>query len=293
MKSLIILISNPEAKGTTDRKIKQACLFLESRGYEVETLFTKQRGDAENFARKSIKKSPAFIIAAGGDGTFNEVANGIAGSVIPMAILPFGTTNVLSKELAIPEDVRGALEIAVTRTPKAVSLGKIDSPESSFIPRYFILMAGIGYDGEAVLGINKTLKRFFGKGAYIYSGLRTLIRFHPSELAFRIDGKTYYGYSAIVGKAAKYGGNFTVTPDAHLADPALYICIFNGEQCLDIVRYVFGISVKRHLKFRDVKYQKAENIEISGKACIQIDGDYLGTTPVRIGVAKNIIRLIY
>jgi diacylglycerol kinase (ATP) len=293
MKSLIILISNPEAKGTTKRKIKQACLFLESRGYEVENLSTKQRGDAENFARESAKKSPAFIVAAGGDGTFNEVANGIAGSNIPMAILPFGTTNVLSKELTIPEDVTGALEIAVTRTPKTVSLGKIDSLRSSFIPRYFILMAGIGYDGEAVFGINNTLKKISGKGAYIYSGLRTLLGFHPSELAFNIDGKTYYGYSAIIGKAAKYGGNFKVTPDAHLDDPALYVCLFNRGTGLDIARYVFGISVKRHLEFRDVQYLKAENIEISGKAHVQIDGDYLGTTPLRIGVAKNILRLIY
>lgn len=293
MKSLIILISNPEAKGTTERKIKQACLFLESKGYEVESLSTKQRGDAEIFARESVKKSPVFIIAAGGDGTFNEVANGIAGSKIPMAILPFGTTNVLSKELAVPEDVRGALEIAVTRTPKAVSLGKIDIPGSSFIPRHFILMAGIGYDGEAVFRINKTLKKFSGKGAYIYSGLRVLLGFRPSELAFDIDGKKYYGYSAIVGKAARYGGNFTVTPDAHLADPALYVCLFHGGTGRDILRYVLGISVKKHLRFRDVKYLKAEKIEISGEAHVQIDGDYFGTTPVRIGIAKNIIRLIY
>jgi diacylglycerol kinase (ATP) len=293
MESLIVLISNPEAQGTTEKKIKQACLFLESRGYDVESLSTQRRGDAENLAKESVKKSPAFIIAAGGDGTLNEVANGIAGSKIPMAILPFGTTNVLSKELAIPEDVGGALEAAVTRTPKTVSLGKIDSPDASFIPRYFILMAGIGYDGETVLGINKTLKKHSGKGAYIYSGIRTLLGFHPSELAFNIDGKTYYGYSAIVGKASKYGGNFAVTPDAHLTDPALYVCLFHGGTGRDILRYVFGIALKIHLKFRDVKYLKAENIEISGKAHVQIDGDYFGTTPVRIGIAKDMIRLIY
>jgi diacylglycerol kinase (ATP) len=293
MKSLIVLISNPTAKGTTEKKIGQACSFLESRGYDVETLSTRERGDAEMFARESLNKSPAFILAAGGDGTCNEVANGIAGSKIPMAILPIGTANVLSKEFAVPEDVRGALEVAVTKTPKEISLGKIDSLHSAFPPRYFILMAGIGYDGETVFGINRTLKRLSGKGAYIYSGLRTLLGFHPSELTFNIDGTICSGYSAIIGKAAKYGGNFTVTPDAHPADPALYICLFHGGKGRDILRYVFGIAVKRHLGFQDVEYLKAENIEISGKAHVQIDGDYLGTTPVRIGTAKNIIRLIY
>jgi len=293
MKSLIVLISNPEATGSTEKKIEQACIFLESRGYDVETLSTKERGDAEMFAKASLDKSPAFILAAGGDGTCNEVANGIAGSRVPMAILPIGTANVLSKELAVPEDVKGALEVAVTKTPKAISLGKIESLCSVFPPRYFILMAGIGYDGETVFGINRTLKRLSGKGAYIYSGLRTLLGFHPSELTFNIDGTMQSGYSAIIGKASKYGGNFMVTPDARLTDPALYICLFTGATGLDTLRYVFGISVKRHLAFRDVKYLKAETIEISGKAHVQIDGDYWGTTPVRIGVTKNIIRLIY
>ena len=293
MKSLIVLISNPEAKGTTKKKIKQACLFLESRGYDVESLYTTQRGDAEIFAKESVKKSPAFIIAAGGDGTFNEVANGIAGSKVPMAILPFGTANVLSKELAIPEDVHGALEVAVTKSPRTVSLGSITGLHPSLPPRYFILMAGIGYDGETVFGMNKTLKKFSGKGAYIYSGMRRLIEFHPSELTFHIDGTIYSGYSAIIGKASKYGGNFTVTPDARLADPAFYVCLFTGPTGLDTLRYIFGISANRHLAFRDVKYLRAETIEISGRAHVQIDGDYWGTTPARIEISKNIIRLIY
>ncbi len=293
MKSLVILISNPEAKGTRKEKIKQASAFLEARGYEVERLSTRQRGDAETLARESVEKSPVFIIAAGGDGTFNEVANGIAGSETPMAVLPLGTTNVLSKELAVPEDVKGALEVAITGTPREISLGWIDSPLSSFVSRHFILMAGIGYDGEAVFGINKTLKKFSGKGAYIYSGLKTMFGFRPSELSFDIDGKTYSGYSAIIGKAARYGGNFMVTPDARLTDPSLYVCLFRGGTGRDILRYVLGISVKKHLGFRDVKYLQAENIAISGDAHVQVDGDYLGTTPVRIGVAKNIIRVIY
>src|SRR4030042_3957227 len=99
MKSSIVLITNPEAKKSSRRKIKLASRLLKSRGYEVEILTTTQRGDAEKFAREAAKKSPSMIIAAGGDGTFNEVINGIAGTEIPMAILPLGTTNVLAKEL--------------------------------------------------------------------------------------------------------------------------------------------------------------------------------------------------
>ncbi len=300
MKSSIILIFNPTAKKASGRKIIRASHFLKSRGYNVEVLFTEKKGHAESLARDAIKESPSLIIAAGGDGTFNEVINGIAGSEVPMAILPLGTTNVLSKEIGVPEDIESALEVALKSTPKTVSLGKISgiyenqfTGHSSLVTRYFVLMAGIGFDGEAVLGVNEILKKFSGKGAYIYSGIKTLSRFKPSELFFDIDGKTYSGYTAIIGKAAKYGGNYRITPDARLPDPFLYVCLFKGKSCLDILRYAFGILMGRHLRFRDVEYVKATTVEVKGNAHIQIDGDYFGKTPARVEIVPNIVRIIF
>ncbi len=294
MKSSIVLISNPTAKRASDRKIAQASRYLMSKGYKVEVLFTEKKGNAESLAREAIGELPSMIIAAGGDGTFNEVINGIAGSEIPMAILPLGTTNVLAKEIGIPEDVEGAMEIAVTGTTKTISLGKIAiTRPSSLVSRYFVLMAGIGFDGEAVFGINETFKKISGKGAYIYSGIKVLSGFNPRELTFDIDGKTYSGYSAIISKTAKYGGDFKITPDARLTDPTLYICLFKGKKRLDVLRYVFGIATGSHLRFKDIEYLKANRIQIDGNAHIQIDGDYFGMTPAKIEVAPNTLRLIY
>jgi diacylglycerol kinase (ATP) len=294
MKSSVVLISNLTAKRASGRKVAMASHFLRSRGYNVEVLLTRKKGDAESFAKKALEKSPSLIIAAGGDGTFNEVINGIAGSEIPMAILPFGTTNVLAKELGIPENINGAMELAINCTPKTVSLGKIVLGSSAGAKGcYFCLMAGIGFDGEAVLGINATLKRISGKGSYIYSGIKTLFRFHPAELTFRIDGKTYSGYSAIIGKAAKYGGNFKITPDASLVDPALYVCLFKGKKRLDILKYVLGVTTGSHLRFKDVEYTKARSIEIDGSAHIQIDGDYFGMAPAKVEVVPDTLRLVY
>jgi diacylglycerol kinase (ATP) len=295
MKSSVVIISNPTAKRASGRKVAMASRFLRSRGYNVELLLTGKKGDAESFARKALEEAPSLIIAAGGDGTFNEVINGIAGSEIPMAILPFGTTNVLAKELGIPENVNGAMELAVNCTPKTVSLGKIvlGSPAGAGGGRYFCLMAGIGFDGEAVFGINETLKRISGKGSYIYSGIKTLCRFRPAELMFHIDGKTCSGYSAVIGKAAKYGGNFKITPDARLVDPALYICLFKGKKRLDILRYVLGVTTGSHLRFKDIEYVKARSIEIDGNAHIQIDGDYFGIAPAKVEVVPDTLRLVY
>jgi diacylglycerol kinase family enzyme len=154
-------------------------------------------------------------------------------------------------------------------------------------------MAGIGYDGETVFGIDDKLKKISGKGAYIYSGIKTLAGFHPEEITFTVDGKIYSAYSAIIGKAAKYGGNFAVTPDARLSDPFFYVCLFKGNKRSDILRYAYGITTGKHLKFKDIVYLKAEHIAINGTAHIQIDGDYLGTTPAKAEVVPNILRLVY
>jgi diacylglycerol kinase (ATP) len=294
MKSSIILICNPAAKGMSKTKIERARRLLEQKDYRVELLLTKQRGEAEQLAKDATKRAPLVIIAAGGDGTFNEVANGIAGSEIPMAILPLGTTNVLAKELGIPDSVEGALEVALKKTPKTISLGRIAIIcDSSPVSRYFILMAGIGFDGETVFGINETFKKISGKGAYLYSGVNTLLRFAPDELAVTVDGKTYTAFSVIVGNASKYGGNFRVTPDARLIDPILDVCLFKGEKRIDTLRYILGIVTGSHLKFDDVEYLKARQIAIKGRAHIQLDGDYFGMTPAEISIVPSALRLIF
>ena len=294
VKSSVIIINNPVAKRASKRKVQIAFRYLKSRGYDVEVISTERKGHAEYIAKEAIKKVPSLIIAAGGDGTFNEVINGIAGSEVPMAILPLGTTNVLAKEIGVPENMKGAIDFALSKTPRNIFLGKITIVKKTLpITRYFILMAGIGYDGETVFGLNERLKKISGKGSYIYSGIKTLIKFNPVELIFDIDRKIYYGYSAIIGKAAKYGGHFKIAHDAKLTDPVFYACIFKGKRRIDIVRYFLGILTGKHLRFRDVEYLQTKNIEIKGSSHIQLDGDYFGMTPAVIEVAPDMVKLIF
>ncbi len=294
MKSSIFLIANPTAQKASGRKVAMASYHLQSKGYSVEVLFTRKRGDAETLAREAALQRPHLIIAGGGDGTYNEVINGIAGTGIPMAILPLGTTNVLARELDIPDKVQGAMDRALRGTTHLISLGKITLPDTlPVLSRYFILMAGIGYDASAVHGTNERLKKYSGQGAYIVSGMKTLLKFHPSLLTFTIDGVEHQGYSGIIGNAAKYGGDFSVTPDADLSNPFLYVCIFKSRTRTDIARYVFGILRGTHLQYRDVEYRKAERVVVTGKADIQIDGDYFGITPAVVEIVPDALRLVY
>ena len=297
-----------QGRGAAGR-IARAVDMIKSRGFNVRLMLTGKKGDAESFAREIFKdqseipdtRPVPLIIAAGGDGTYNEVINGIAYSDIPMAILPLGTTNVLARELDIPEVMEKALDIALGGKVQNVCIGKITlsaqlsgvSCQGSGITRYFLLMAGIGFDGEAVYGIKSRIKRYSGKGAYIWSGLKTFISWNPDRLTFNIDGKLCEGYSAIICNAAKYAGHFKVAPDAKLQEPSLYAFIMQGRKRSDILRYVSGIIRGNHLKFSDMAYRKAEKIEINGDACIQIDGDYFGRTPAAIEVVPDALKLVY
>ncbi len=294
MKSSIVLIANPAAQKASGKKVAMASYYLQSKGYHVEGLFTRKRGDAETLAREAVSRKPRLIIAGGGDGTYNEVINGISGTDTPLAILPLGTTNVLARELGIPTDVQGAMERALRGTPRSVSLGKMTiTPALTPISRYFILMAGIGYDAMAVHGTSERLKKYSGQGAYIVSGVKTLLTFNASLLTFSIDGKEHSGYSAIIGNAAKYGGDFSVTPDADLCNPFLYVCIFKSRKRSDVARYVLGVIRGTHLTYRDVEYLKAEKVAIDGVADIQIDGDYVGTSPATVEVVPRAVTLVY
>lgn len=294
MRAPVVLIANPTAYKASLKKIEQAAAFLRTRGLDVALYLTERKGDAEEFARAASGRgnvSVSFLIAAGGDGTVNEVVNGAAGTGVPVAVLPLGVTNVLAKELGIPEQLEGALEIAVNGKPRSVSLGRISLDDGK--SRYFCLMAGIGFDALAVRGLNPRLKRISGIGAHLISGAKALIGWRPERLTFTVDGRRFEGYSAVVAKAKKYGGDFLIAPDADIREPALYLTIMHGRRRLDILRYATGILRGRHLRLGDITHIKAEAVRVEGRAPVQLDGDHEGSTPASITVVPDAAKLVY
>ena len=292
------LIVNPIAGNKALRSIKNIEDLLNKKA-SLTTFITQKKGDAELFAKQISSQfsvpSSQLVIVAGGDGTFNEVINGILSSkesaakkkIVPLALIPLGTTNVLAKELNIPENVGKAVHLALTGTAKKISLGRING-------RYFALMAGIGFDGEAVLRAKDSMKKISGKEAYIFSGINALIKYNPSLIEVKTSEGTFTGYTAVVGKAKCYGGNFHVTPQASLTEPLLDLCLFKGKTRKDLIRFISGVIRERHLNFNDVFYGKFSELEITSnkEVHVQIDGDYFGTLPAKIDVVKDAISLV-
>ncbi|MCL4457798.1 MAG: diacylglycerol kinase family lipid kinase [Nitrospirae bacterium] len=297
----IILIGNPIAGGGALKKIKRAVALLEGRGCNVNLMLTARKGDAEAFAREITQQSAVggqrselLVIAAGGDGTYNETANGLVYSDIPMAILPLGTTSVLAKELKIPDGLENALDVALNGKIQTIHLGKITCTRHSLhVSRHFILMAGIGFDGDTVYSVNEKLKKISGKGAYIFSGIKTLFKYNPSRIILKMKtpNSELIGYAAIVGKASCYGGEFKITPDASLFEPYFYVFVTHNKRRLNLLKHIAEIAAGKHPHSKDISYFKTSEIEIDGNAHIQIDGDYLGMTPAKIEIKQNALRL--
>jgi YegS/Rv2252/BmrU family lipid kinase len=289
MNRSVTIIANPASGGASAGKLEAASKRLEDAGLTVEVRLTERPGDGTRLAHDAASSAPDFIIAAGGDGTFNEVINGIAGTGVPMALLPLGTANVLPKELGIPEDIRGAVDAAIRGRPRPVSLGKIEAGGGS---RYFCLMAGIGFDAAAVYSVNTVTKRFLGKAAFVTSGIRVLSSWDPGQLLVRADGTEYRCRLLIASNSRKYAGHFDLAPGADITEPRLHLFLFHGRGRIDILRYAALILAERTAWARDITQITCRSLTIEGNAHVQVDGDYLGTTPASITAVPGLASLI-
>lgn len=284
----IKLIANPVAGGDARSKIDRAVAWLEARGASVDLALTEKRGDAQRGA--ALAKNAGFdrVIAAGGDGTLNEVINGLAPSAVPLAFIPFGTTNVFALEVGIPFDLEQACEVALHGTPRPVCLGLADSTR-------FLLMAGIGFDAEVVAGVNLQLKRRVGKLAYLVSALAAWLRFagDPIEIVDE-QGRRYRGSSAVIGNGRYYGGRFSITPEASMQEDALDVCLFRRRGRLGFLCSMIKIAFGRPLSESEAWRFKARKLKVTGgQAAVQIDGDYQGRLPQSFCASFGELTLVY
>ncbi len=256
----------------------------------MEILRTEAPGHGSALARGAALAGAGLVVAAGGDGTFNEVMNGLAGGDVPMAIIPAGTTNVLAKEMKIPEDVKGAVGRIIAGRPRRLYVGGMAFPNG--VTRKFFLMAGVGFDAEAVYNVSRKLKSFTGKAGYLAGGLRVLLDWDPAPKKAFIDGRPFEFSSLIVCKGARYGGYPRAAPDASLENPDLYAVVMRGRKRQDVLRYAFGIVTGRHTAFRDVAYLRCGRVDVRDVAHIQADGDYIGKSPVTIETSRETLMFV-
>jgi YegS/Rv2252/BmrU family lipid kinase len=295
----VLIIVNPKAGTFKQGRLDTAVRMFKAAGYGVDTYFTGKTGDAEARTKEAVNEAYAMIVSGGGDGTINEVANGAAFSGTPVAVLPFGTSSVLCKDLGIKDDIGGAVKKILNGTLNDVSLGRIRTmPPGAGRTRYFVEMAGVGFDAEAVFGVNKRFKAYAGVGAYILSGIKCLANLKSGNINLTVDGDFITCNTVIISNGTRYGGDINLAPGADIRNPMLYATFFRYSGRLGLLAVVAKVLLGRHVlvQSRYVEQIEFRRMVIEGSGFhVHVDGDYYlgGKTPVEVDSVERALKLVY
>ena len=283
------MILNPHAgRENKYHVIKAVVEALDS----LEIIKTKQRGDATLLAKQT---DADIILAAGGDGTINEVINGILRNKKKkpvLGIIPIGTSNLCAKSLGIPLiNTKAMVEIIKKGRKKSIDIGKINE-------RYFVIACGVGLDAEMYQNVEPDIKKFFGEVAYPISLLKTMFSHRFQRLLIKVtkNNKTtdVEGYYALICNMGKYTKLFQVIPEAKCDDGLLDILIFKNSDLISQFTYLFNMISKTQKMNKDILYMQGEKFVIkSGEEVLaHADAEIVGTTPVEISLLPKCIEVL-
>lgn len=296
---MAILISNPKTGRYASRRlrpIQDTLSHLKSLGVDAELRLTTRPHEATEIAARAARNGacngPPDVIVAGGDGTINEVIQGLAGTKARLGIIPRGTANVLARELGLPLDEEQAALVAARGKSRRIHLG-LAIDETTNVRRHFALMAGIGLDASIVRRVQPSLKKRIGKGAFWVSGLSHLATWSPHPFTIEIDGREYTATFVAIGKGSRYGGDLAITPNARLDQPEFEVCIIETAsrfRYLRLLSYAIREGMPRNRP--EVKFVKAASVKAYGEAQVQIDGELIGGLPMRFEIAPESLEVI-
>ncbi len=287
----LLIIYNPTAGRRKRARLEAYLDLLEEAGCAVEYRPTTKRGDAEAFAGDALAERYDAVVAAGGDGTIAEVANGLpAMGAAPLGLFPLGTANVLAAEIGLPLDPAAVLHCLLHGEARPIHPGFVND-------RLFTIMAGIGFDAHVVAGLPPGLKRQFGKGAYVLHSLRLLLGWAGPLYRLTIDGVTHEAASAVIAKGHFYGGRFICCPDARLEAADFQICLFRRGGRWGVARALAALPLGLLQYLPEIQLLQSrevliEAIESTGREPVQADGDLAGHLPARLRVGQQPLHLI-
>jgi YegS/Rv2252/BmrU family lipid kinase len=278
----VCIIINPAARGSRGRLRR---LERVTGGTVIKT--TKGPGDAEAQAERAVEQGYDTIVAAGGDGTVNEVVNGIGTAPVALGILPTGTVNVFAMELGIPFDLEAAWKVIRARKVRAVDLASANG-------HLFVQMAGVGLDAQIVQRNSRQIKHVLGPLSYLLTATQVAAE-KPPRLRVSSQGHpTVEGSFVLVGNGRFYGGPFSLFNEADPQDGLLDICVFKHMNYLALMRYFRGALFGSLSKFSDVHYFKARDLLVKADRPVpfEADGELAGHAPVEFSVRRRKLRVL-
>jgi diacylglycerol kinase (ATP) len=267
-------------------EVRERC---DEENIQLDIEFTKHPNHATELA-KSAKNKYDMVIVAGGDGTVNEVINGIGGSETTLAIIPFGSTNVLASELKIPVDVKKASALIAQGKKIRIDLGYAKTDQES---RYFSMMLGVGFTPSLIKRISPRFKKKWGRLAYPLAGIKNLTKYKWYNIHVR-HAIHSVGYFIVISNSKDYAGEYEITDKASTTDGLLDLVIINRTNWWKILRIISSIASGKSNKFLKGEYHQIKEARIYShhKMGVQVDGELMGTLPVNVKVAPKALTVM-
>jgi len=290
------VIFNPAAKGQKAQRFQQ---LLDGIAAAVTLKQTAAPRDARRLATQAIAEDHDTIIAAGGDGTLNEVLNGIGDAPDGFArarlgVLPLGTVNVFAREIKIPLQPEAAWTVLQRGNEKRIDLAQVDSGDSGNPQRtYFAQLAGAGLDSRAIELVDWPTKKRIGPLAYVIAGLRAMRETHGNILVS--DGAhNLTGQLVLVGNGCLYGGTFRVFPGAVMTDGKLDVCVFPKVNWPTLFRCGCSLLVRGKLPESVVRRLRTPSVTLIGRSAMrfEVDGELAGPLPARFSIHPAALRVL-
>jgi diacylglycerol kinase (ATP) len=289
VKTCVIL--NPNAGRA--KKIEQLVEKFAQRGL-TDVRVTRRRGAAEKFAERAVASGCERIIAAGGDGTLNEVVNGIARRArkVSIGIIPLGTGNDFARVLGLPNDVDAAIEVARTGRRKPVDLVRVTSDRV----RYFVNVSAGGFSGLVDEKLTPAIKRTWGPLAYLRSAAAAVPGLRAYKTTIKL-GRAKFSqslYNVIIGNGRYVAGGIPIAPTAKLSDGLLDIILIPELPATEIALLVAQIVIGKHLCNKSIIFRRARKVTIKSSPGMwfNVDGELVGNQPAVFEIMPRAIHFM-
>ncbi len=292
----ICVIFNPTAKGDKARRFRR---HLDEIGTRGTLKLTTGPGDARNLAEQAVREGFETIVAAGGDGTVNEVLNGLGDAAdgferVRLGVLPLGTVNVFARELAIPTKLTEAWRVITQGAETRIDLPSVEyASKGCAARRYFAQLAGAGLDARAIELVKWDLKKKIGPLAYVLAGLCAL-RETPANITVAGGNHSANGGLVLIGNGRLYGGSFRIFPKADLRDGLLEVCVFHRVNWGTLARCGGPLLLRGCLPASVAEVFQADSLELTsvGPTPVEVDGEWVGRLPARFSIARSRLRVL-
>lgn len=285
----ITILANPVAGGFRARTLGRLVEAIAAHGAAVSLHLTRRAGEITDLCAAGMPDTDVLAIA-GGDGSINEAIAGFEAVENPpaLAIIPFGTANVLAHELGLPKRVKALADVIATGRTEPLHYGLSNG-------RPFVLMASSGFDASVVHALTFDLKRRFGKLAYVAGVFRRMSEPRTADLEVEIDGDRLSCRLAVVTNASRYGGPFVVCPAANVHEPTLHLMAVRHDDPFAIIRLGATLLFGRIERSRDVVVREVREVvrlDAARPVPCQLDGDTFGSTPLEITPGRRALRIV-